>query len=110
MRDDIIGYLETVVMVEWPAQAEGRIIDRRLSYLEKLNTSAIGLKPSNVADGNLHAQLLQSLSRLHGARQQRLLAAETTIPTVVWVVTIIGGALTIAFSAFFAFRASACIS
>ena len=24
MRDEIIGYLETVVRVEWPAQAEGR--------------------------------------------------------------------------------------
>jgi Protein of unknown function (DUF4239) len=100
MRDDIIGYLETLVRVEWPAQAEGRIVDRGSSYLEKLNRIAIGLKPSSVADGNLHAQLLQSLSRLHDARQQRLLAAETTIPAVVWIVTIVGGALTIAFSSF----------
>ena len=38
MRDDIIGYLETVVRVEWPAQAEGRIVDRGTPYLEKLNT------------------------------------------------------------------------
>jgi hypothetical protein len=100
MRDDIIGYLETLVRVEWPAQAEGRIVDRGSSSLEKLNRIAIGLKPSSVADGNLHAQLLQSLSRLHDARQQRLLAAETTIPAVVWIVTIVGGALTIAFSSF----------
>jgi hypothetical protein len=35
MRDDIIGYLETVVRVEWPAQAEGRIVDRGAAYLEK---------------------------------------------------------------------------
>jgi hypothetical protein len=100
MRDDILGYLETVVRVEWPAQAEGLIVDRGSAYLEKLNRIAIGLKPSSVADGNLHAQLLQSLSRLHDARQQRLLAAETTIPAVVWIVTIVGGALTIAFSSF----------
>jgi hypothetical protein len=100
MRDDIIGYLETLVRVEWPAQAEGRIVDRGSSSLEKLNRIAIGLKPSSVADGNLHAHLLQSLSRLHDARQQRLLAAETTIPAVVWIVTIVGGALTIAFSSF----------
>src|SRR5271157_2318980 len=100
MRDDIIGYLETVVRVEWPAQAEGRIVDRGTAYLEKLNRIAIGLKPSSAADGNLHAQLLQSLTRLWDARQQRLLAAETTIPEVVWMVTLVGGGLTIAFSSF----------
>jgi hypothetical protein len=100
MRDDIIGYLETVVRVEWPAQAEGLIVDRGSAYLEKLNRIAIRLKPSAIAEGNLHAQLLQSLSRLWDARQQRLLAAETTIPAVVWIVTIVGGALTIAFSSF----------
>ncbi|HKM70197.1 MAG TPA: hypothetical protein VJX94_09085 [Stellaceae bacterium] len=100
MRDDIIGYLETVVRVEWPAQAEGQIVDRGTSYLEKLNRIAIGLKPSGVADGNLHALLLQSLARLWDARQQRLLAAETTIPAVVWIVTLVGGGLTIAFGSF----------
>ena len=35
MRDNIIGYLETVVRVEWPAQAEGQIVDRGKAYLEK---------------------------------------------------------------------------
>jgi hypothetical protein len=100
MHDNIIGYLETVVRVEWPAQAEGRIVDRGSAYLEKLDRIAIGLRPSGVAEGNLHEQLLQSLARLWDARQQRLLAAETTIPAVVWIVTIVGGALTIAFGSF----------
>src|SRR6267378_537879 len=55
MREGIIGYLEAVVRVEWPAQAEGRVVDRGRGYLEKLNRITIGLKPSSVADGNLHA-------------------------------------------------------
>ena len=100
MRDDLIGYVETVVRVEWPAQAEGRTVDRGTSFLERLNRTAVALKPSSVTDGNLHAQLLQSLARLWDARQQRLLAAETTIPAVVWIVTLVGGGLTIAFGSF----------
>ena len=100
MRDGIMGYLETVVKVEWPAQAEGRIVDWGAAYLQKLNRIAIGLKPSGVADGNLQALLLQSLAQLWDARQQRLLAAETTIPAVVWIVTLVGGSLTIAFGSF----------
>jgi hypothetical protein len=97
MRDNIVGYLETVIRVEWPAQAEGRTVQRGTAYLEKLNRTAVSLKPSGVAGGNLQAQLLQSLMRLWDARQERLLAAETTIPAVVWIVTLVGGGLTVAF-------------
>jgi hypothetical protein len=43
---------------------------------------------------------LQSLARLWDARHERLLAAETTIPAVVWIVTLVGGGLTIAFGSF----------
>jgi Protein of unknown function (DUF4239) len=100
MRDGITGYLETVVRVEWPAQAEGHIVDRGGAFLGKLNRIANGLKPTGVADGNLQAQLLQTLSRLWDARMQRMLAAETTIPEVVWIVTLAGGALTVAFGSF----------
>ena len=68
--------------------------------MKNLNRTAIGLKPASLADGNLHAQLLQCLSRLWHARHQRLLAAETTIPAVVWIVLLAGGGLTIIFSSF----------
>ena len=71
-----------------------------MAYLAKLNGIAVGLKPASVAGGNLQAQLLQSLTRLWDARQERVLAAETTTPTIIWIVTLIGGALTIAFGSF----------
>lgn len=100
MRDNIVGYIETVVGVEWPAQAEGRTIDKGMAYLAKLNGIAVGLKPASVAGGNLQAQLLQCLTRLWDARQERVLAAETATPTIIWIVTLIGGGLTIAFGSF----------
>jgi hypothetical protein len=109
LREDIIGYIETVVRVEWPARAERLTVDRGMAYLKKLNSVAIGLRPSGVADGNLQALLLQSLTRLWDARQERLLAAETTIPAVVWIVTLVDGGLTVAFALYWAFRAWACI-
>jgi hypothetical protein len=98
MHHDIIGYLETVVKVEWPAQAKGQTVDPNSAWLNKLNRTAINFKPSGLADGNRHAVLLAALMRLADARQQRLLAADTTIPVVVWIVTLMGGVLTIAFA------------
>jgi hypothetical protein len=100
LRDAILGYVRRVATVEWPDQAEGRTVDADSVYLDRLNKMALGLHPSGVADGDLHAQLLQLLTRLWDARQERLLAAQTTIPGIVWFVMVVGGGLTIAFGSF----------
>jgi hypothetical protein len=102
LRDDILGYLRAVTGIEWPAQAEGRTVDRGTAYLEKLNQIATGAAAADAGGNppNLQNMLAQSLYGLWRARQQRLLAAQTTIPAVVWIVTIIGGGLTIAFGSF----------
>jgi Protein of unknown function (DUF4239) len=100
LLDDMNRYTRAVIAIEWPAQAEGRVVRAGDRYLDELQGLAIGLKPSSQADANFHALLLQSLMRLRDARQERLLAAETTIPGIVWIVVIVGGAITIAFSSF----------
>jgi Protein of unknown function (DUF4239) len=98
LRDDVVGYVETVVGAEWPAQAKGLSVPSDSAWLRKLNAMAIGPKPAGVADDNRQAMLSQSLMRLADARQQRLLAADTTVPAIVWIVTLAGGVLTIAFA------------
>ena len=100
IRNEIVGYARRVVTVEWPAQAEGRIVDQDSSYLSGLNELALALHPSGQADGDLHMLLLQAIERLWDARQERLLATQTTIPDIVWFVLIVGGALTVAFGSF----------
>lgn len=65
LRDDLVGYLQTVIRVEWPTQAEGRPVDRATAYLERLNRTAIGLKPSSVS-GALVLILIIALSNPFG--------------------------------------------
>jgi hypothetical protein len=102
LRDDILGYLAAVTQIEWPAQAEGRTVDRGTGYLESLNRIATDRSPAAARADRPEPRdmLAQSLYRLWQARAERLLAAETTIPAVIWIVTILGGALTIAFGSF----------
>jgi Protein of unknown function (DUF4239) len=100
MQGEIAGYARTVITVEWPAQAEGRRSDRAGTYLTALDQMANSFRPSGSAEDNFQAQLLQSLMRLQDARQERLLAAESAIPDIVWVVLLLGGGLTIAFASF----------
>ena len=61
---------------------------------------AVGVQASGEAGHDLHASLLQSVERLWDARQERLLAAQSTIPDIIWFVVILGGALTVAFGSF----------
>ena len=100
MHDRLVAYLRTVIQIEWPAQDEGRVTDRASAQLDLLVRQAIRLKPSDIAEPGLHEMLLQALIRLRDARQDRMLAAQTAVPAVVWIVTVIGGAITIAFSSF----------
>ena len=76
------------------------MVDQDSIHLNGLNTMALALHPSGQVDGNLHSLLLQAIERLWDARQERLLAAQTTIPEIVWFVLIAGGALTVAFGSF----------
>jgi hypothetical protein len=99
VRDDIIGYARHVVTVEWPMQAEGKTVNESSVYLDRLNTTTLAPR-AGATDGDLHSLLLQLVARVWDARQERLLAAQTSIPDIVWFVMIAGGALTIAFGSF----------
>jgi len=99
IRNQVSGYARHVVTVEWPQQAEGRMVDQDSMYLNGLNKMALS-RPSDEADRDLRPLLLQAIERLWDARQERLLAAQSTIPNIVWFVVIAGGALTVAFGSF----------
>jgi hypothetical protein len=100
IQNEVQGYARHVVTVEWPQQAEGRAVDQDSAYLNGLNKVALGPHPSGQAGSDLHPLLLQAIERLWDARQARLLAAQSTIPDIVWFVVIVGGSLTVAFGAF----------
>ena len=76
------------------------MVDQDSIYLNGLNKMALTLHPSSQADSDLRSLLIQAIERLWDARQERLLAAQTTIPGIVWFVLIAGGALTVAFGSF----------
>ena len=100
IRNEVMGYARRVVTVEWPEQAEGRMVEQDSVNLDGLNRMALGKRASDEADRDLHSLLLQATERLWDARQERLLAAQSTIPGIVWFVVIAGGALTVAFGSF----------
>ena len=100
MRRDILGYADAVARSEWPAQAVGRPVMEDEPHLRDLTTTALHLRPDNIADGDLHTLLLGDLGQLATARRERLFAARTPIPAILWFVLIAGGSLTVGFASF----------
>lgn len=100
MRNDAIAYARAVVAIEFPVQERGIVMNEEQTSLEHVTRTALHLRPGNIADGNLHALLLDDLTRLSAARRDRLLAARTPIPSIVWAVLLAGGAITVGFTSF----------
>jgi hypothetical protein len=100
MRADIMAYADVVRRTEWPAQETGRDISEAEVHLDHLTTVALHLRPDNIADGNLHTLLLSDLTRLGSARRERLFAARTPIPVILWVVLLCGGGITVVLASF----------
>src|SRR5260221_2385592 len=68
--------------------------------LFKLNLTIARFRPAE-STGAIEAEILQTANQLYEARRDRLAAAASGIPNVIWAVTLLGGALTVAFSFFF---------
>ncbi|MDQ0472040.1 bestrophin-like domain [Labrys wisconsinensis] len=100
VRKEVVAYARHVVAVEWPQQAEGRPPDLDSAHLDDLNRMALNPPLPNQADRDVRLLVLQALERLWNARHERLLAAQSTIPDIVWFVLIAGGTLTVSFGSF----------
>jgi hypothetical protein len=98
IRADLRAYLVQIIDVEWPAQIAGRRVQVSEPHLEQLEQMVFGLVPANAGQSNVQQFLIGVVSDLAEARRDRRLATHGTIPGLVWVILLSGGALVVAFS------------
>ena len=94
-------YVRTVIDVEWPSQHQGQVNLAGWESLIGLNLMLASFKPLDGSTIALKSELLRTANDLFQSRRNRLEAAASGIPAVMWAVTLSGGALTILFSFFF---------
>jgi Protein of unknown function (DUF4239) len=98
IRTELRGYIGQVIEADWPAQIAGRLVPVSERHLEQLDQTIFGMTPANTGQSNVQRYLIGALSDLTAARRDRRLATHSTIPGLVWVVLVSGGALMVAFS------------
>ena len=95
------SYAQVVVEEEWPLMAQGRSSPKAWATLDELRGTILGLDPPTGAQQVRYNQVLEQLHGLGDARRERLLAANEGLSTILWVVLIGGGVITIAFTYLF---------
>jgi hypothetical protein len=103
------SYAQEVVEEEWPLMAQGRTplmedtgeVAHGWVLIDDLRATLQEVEPRTVAGQELYAEGLDQIQRLADARRTRLVAAEESLPTVLWVVLIVGGILVVGFAYLF---------
>ena len=69
--------------------------------IDDIRASLQEVEPRTLAGQELYAEGLDQVQRLGDARRMRLVVAEESLPTVLWVVLIVGGIVTVGFAYLF---------
>lgn len=95
VRDICRTYARQVVEVEWPAMEKARMsVEARVTAVS-LTRAFDGFEPATEAQKIVYPELLEQVRELWDHRRDRAAAAENGIPTIEWVVLIVGGIVTI---------------
>jgi Protein of unknown function (DUF4239) len=95
------SYARVVVNEEWPLMERGKVSPRAWTILDEIRDDIQRMNPTTDTQQVLYEQGLQQVSDLADARGECLLAAEQGVPTVLWVVLIIGGVEVVGFTYLF---------
>jgi protein-S-isoprenylcysteine O-methyltransferase Ste14 len=104
------SYAEEVVDEEWPLMQRGQtpLMEQSTQatptgwvLIDDIRATLQGYEPRTEAGQELYAEGLDQVQRLADARRMRLVAAEESIPAVLWVVLVVGGIVAVGFTYLF---------
>src|ERR687898_1746689 len=103
------SYAEEVVNVGWPLMEQGRTpslersqeTSRAWVLIDDIRATVQEVEPRTVAGQELYAEGLDQVQRLADARRMRLVVAEESLPSVLWVGLIVGGVVAVGFANLF---------
>ena len=98
IRADLKAYLRQIIDVEWPTQITGQTVPPIEPLLVDLDRIVLGMTPASAGQSNVQSFLIGALGDVATARRDRRLATHGTIPGLVWIVLLSGGALVVGFS------------
>lgn len=101
VRNALQDYAQDVIDREWEAMGRGAADAYRHAPIATLYNIYMSIDPASARLAAILAESMDMLAQLSEARLDRLLAADSQVPGVVWGVMLVGGVVVIGFTLFF---------
>ncbi len=105
VRSDIDKYIDIVVKSEWPNQQAGKLqpaeFEPGWAVLADLSRRLSVFEPATMGQNVNKGEMLRAMSDLIKARRTRILAAGEHLPSVVWQILLLGGAIAVVYTYLF---------
>jgi hypothetical protein len=101
IQDLAASYARVVVEEEWPLMEQGRASPRAEALAAELRSSIQDFQPRTESEQALQSEGLTQLGELNENRALRLLEVREGFPPILWVVLVMGGVITVAFTYLF---------
>lgn len=101
MQGILRGYTEQVINDAWPQLRRGQIPREGVEWMDRLQAQLYTFEPVTEGQKILHAETVSAFNHLIQQRRQRLDAAQTRLPTVLWWVLLPGALGCMALCLFF---------
>ena len=95
------SYADAAIKREWPQMARSEVPEETATINSAMWKTVMSVKPGSPTEITVQDHLISELDSLTQHRQTRLLQSTTRLPTVLWCVLLVGGALTIASACMF---------
>jgi hypothetical protein len=101
MQQELREYTKYVIEQAWPLQQQGKIPAGGFERVTRFQATLTGFEPTTEGQKILHAETFRAFNHLIEARRLRLDAVGTKLPTVMWVVILVGAFIGLSASFFF---------
>ena len=101
LQNQIREYTQYIINEAWPAQRLGKVPQGGIEHMTRFQATLTKFEPATEGQKLLHAETLRAYNELIQARRQRLDAVGTGLPSVMWVVIIIGAFISLSACFFF---------
>ncbi len=101
LQKELRDYAQFVIHTAWPAQQRGRVETGGVEMMNRFQKTLIGFEPVTEGQILLHGEALRAYNHLVEVRRLRLDAVHTGLPSMMWVVIVLGAIISLSSSFFF---------
>lgn len=94
-------YVQAVIDKEWPLQLHGDAPTKVADHIDQLVHRMVTVEPATPGQQISHGECLRQLNSLLSLRRQRLQAVDDGLSSLMWLIVLLGAAITIGLTFFF---------